>query len=224
MKVAPPIDHTVVHLVRHGEVNNPEGVLYGRLPGYHLSDNGCAMAQRLAEHFAGTNLTALRSSPLERARQTLEPIAGRHPHLEVQVDDLAIEAGNDFEGQVFGAANAALKRPANWWKMRNPLKPSWGESYKEIAARMRRAVLAAAEAAGEGGEAVLVSHQLPIWIARLDAEGRLLAHDPRKRQCNLGSVTSMHLRGTRLVRIEYAEPCADLIKPRDRGKAFSSGS
>ncbi|HUR72927.1 MAG TPA: histidine phosphatase family protein, partial [Sporichthya sp.] len=58
--------HTIVHVVRHGEVFNPEGVLYGRLPGYHLSELGVKMAERIAETFAGADIAALVSSPLER--------------------------------------------------------------------------------------------------------------------------------------------------------------
>lgn len=222
MKVAP--DHSVVHLVRHGEVFNPTGVLYGRLPDFHLSDNGRAMADRLGEWFAETPLTALRCSPLERARETLAPIAAAHPHLEVSLDERVLEAANDFEGQVFGAGNQALKRPANWWKLRNPLRPSWGEPFTQVRDRMVNAIADAALAAGEGGEAVIVSHQLPIWIARLDAEGRRLVHDPRKRQCNVASVTSLHLQKNRIVRVTYAEPAGDLVKAKDRGKSFSSGS
>ncbi|WP_022911136.1 histidine phosphatase family protein [Aestuariimicrobium kwangyangense] len=223
MKVAPPTD-TLVHLVRHGEVFNPTGVLYGRLPDFHLSDNGRAMADRLGEWFADVPLTALRCSPLERARETIAPIAAAHPELEVVAEPGVIEAVNDFEGQVFGAGNQALRKPANWWKLRNPLRPSWGEPFTHVRDRMVEAVAEAAVAAGEAGQAVVVSHQLPIWIARLDAEGRRLVHDPRKRQCNVASVTTLHLREGRVVRVSYTEPAGDLVKAKDRGKSFSSGS
>ncbi|MGJ6979905.1 histidine phosphatase family protein [Aestuariimicrobium soli] len=223
------VDHTLVHLVRHGEVFNPTGVLYGRLADFHLSDNGRAMADRLGEWFADKPLTALRCSPLERAQETMAPIAAAHPDLEVVIDERVLEAHNDFEGQVFGAGNQALRRPANWWKLRNPLRPSWGEPFTEVRDRMVAAIAEAAVAAREGaggsaGQAVIVSHQLPIWIARLDAEGRRLVHDPRKRQCNVASVTTLHLRDQRIVGVTYAEPAGDLVKAKDRGKSFSSGS
>lgn len=223
-------DETLVHLVRHGEVFNPDGILYGRLPDYHLSGNGRAMAARLGEHFAQRTLTHLRCSPLERAQETLAPIAGAHPDLTIVTDERVIEARNEFQGQVFGAGNRALKQPANWWLLRNPLRPSWGEPFTEIRDRMAAAIAEAAVAAGEGGEAVIVSHQLPIWIARLNAEGRSLVHDPRKRQCNVASVTTLHLRrgpldgAPRVVNVSYAEPAADLVRAKDRGKSFSSGS
>ena len=59
---------TVVHLMRHGEVFNPEGVLYGRLPDFHLSDLGRKMAERGAEFFAERDVTYVVASPLEIAR------------------------------------------------------------------------------------------------------------------------------------------------------------
>lgn len=219
----------IVHLVRHGEVHNPDGVLYGRLPDFHLSERGVAMAERVAEHFAtlrdqGATITHLACSPLERARETLAPIAAQFPELEPAIQPLVIEAANDFEGQVFGKGNKALKQPRNWWKLRNPMKPSWGEPYDELAERMRLAIRTCAEAAGPGGEAIVVSHQLPIWVARLDAEGRRLQHDPRRRECILASVTSFHVRRGRVVEVSYAAPAKDMIPAKDQRMNFSAGT
>lgn len=215
---------TTVHLVRHGEVHNPGAVLYGRLPGFDLSDRGRAMAQRVGAYLADRPIDVLATSPLERARQTTAPIAAAHPDVEVQVQPLLIEARNDFEGQVFGPRLQALRDPRNWPKLRNPLRPSWGEPFSQVASRMRTAIQVAAAQAGPGGQAVLVSHQLPIWIARRDAEGKPLVHDPRRRQCILASITSLHLQHGRVVGIDYAEPALDLIPVKDRAHVFSSGS
>lgn len=215
---------TLVHLVRHGEVNNPDGVLYGRLPNFHLTDRGRAMADRVAEHVADWELTHLASSPLERARETLAPIHARFEHLEPTLNPLVVEAANDFEGQVFGRTNAALRDPRHWLKLRNPLRPSWGEPFAEIAERMRLAIRTDALAAGEGGQALVVSHQLPIWIARLDAEGRRLPHDPRRRECTLASITTFHVREGHIVKVAYAEPARDLIPVKDRSMNFSQAS
>ena len=99
---------TIVRLVRHGEVENPAKVLYGRLPDFHLSELGQEMARRVADHLAGLPVTHLRSSPLERARETMAPIAARFPHLEVTPDVRVVEAANVFEGHVFGPRNAVL--------------------------------------------------------------------------------------------------------------------
>lgn len=219
---APAPDETVVHVVRHGEVDNPQGVLYGRLPGYHLSTNGLAMAERIGEHFRGTDLARLVSSPLTRAQETIAPVA-RGRDLDVVLDERVIEAGNRFEGQVFGRGNKALRNPRNWWLLRNPLEPSWGEPFDRIAERMRDAILAAATDAGPGNRALIVSHQLPIWIARLSVEGRRLPHDPRRRQCTVGSVTTFRVRDGRIVGLDYEEPCADLLRSGTAGDTISTG-
>ena len=197
-------DTTVVHLLRHGEVHNPDGVLYGRLPGYRLSTTGEAMALAAAEWFVGKDVTALVSSPLERAQQTAAPIADALS-LPIGIDDRLIEAGNAFEGMRVAGAAGVFGAPGNWWRLRNPFRPSWGEPYVEIAARMLAAVEAARDAA-RGSEVVLGSHQLPIWTTRLHLEGRRYAHDPRRRQCGLASVTSLTYDGDRFAGLSYAEP------------------
>lgn len=216
-------DTTTVHLLRHGEVHNPRGVLYGRLPDYHLSDLGRAMADRIAEHLAGTDVVHLVSSPLERARETAAPSADKLG-LEVAVDDRLIEAGNVFEGKTFGVGDGSLTRPGHWVHLRNPLRPSWGEPYVEIAARMMGAIETARDAA-RGHDALAVSHQLPIWTARSLATGRRLWHDPRKRQCALASLTSFTYQGDDLVSVSYEEPARDLLPaPAATGKKFVAGA
>lgn len=214
-------DLTIVHVLRHGEVFNPEGVLYGRRPGYHLSQLGTTMAKTVAEHLSDRDVAYLASSPLERAQETAQPIADACD-LEIHTDDRLIESLNVFEGQQFGVGDGALRKPSAWVHLWNPLKPSWGEPYVEVAARMRAAIQAARDAA-RGHEAVVVSHQLPIWVARLSAEGRPFVHDPRKRQCTLASLTSFHFDGPRLNQVDYAEPAGHLIPPRDRRAVFSAG-
>jgi len=195
---------TVVHLLRHGEVYNPGKILYGRLPGFRLSDAGEAMAEKAAAWFTDKDVTLLVSSPLERAQQTAAPIAAALS-LPVTIDERLIEAGNAFEGLKVGVGDGALRQPKHWWKLRNPFRPSWGEPYVEIAARMLAAVEAARDTA-RGHEAVLVSHQLPIWTLRLHLEGRRYVHDPRRRQCGLASVTSVSYDDDRMTGISYAEP------------------
>ncbi len=199
-----PADTTVVHLVRHGEVENPRAVLYGRMPGFHLSADGRVMAKAAADFLAGRDVVVLRSSPLERALETAEPIASQFG-LEVEIDERLVEPWNHFEGLTFGVGDGSLRRPAHWRHMWNPFRPSWGEPYAEIAARMRAAVSDVAVAA-RGHEAVCVSHQLPIWVARRSVEGRRLWHDPRRRQCALASVTSFTYRDGRVTGVSYVEP------------------
>jgi broad specificity phosphatase PhoE len=195
---------TVVHLLRHGEVFNPAGVLYGRLPGFRLSDSGVEMAKAAARAMAGRDVTYLVSSPLERARHTAEPTAAEFG-LEIAVDDRLIETHNVFEGRTVEWSPAALKHPHLWPHIYNPIRPSWGEPYTVVAARMMGAVLAARDAA-EGHEAVCVSHQLPIWTVRRWVERRRLWHRPDKRQCGLASLTSFTWYGADLVSVTYSEP------------------
>ncbi|MBL3668948.1 histidine phosphatase family protein [Streptomyces sp. M2CJ-2] len=222
-------DLTVVHLLRHGEVANPDGVLYGRLPGYQLSELGRRMAERVGEHLASRDVTHVGASPLERAQETAQPIAKVHG-LDIATDERLIEAENVFQGKTFGVGDGALRRPENWKHLVNPFKPSWGEPYIEQVVRMMGALDAAKDAA-RGHEAVLVSHQLPIWIVRSYVEKRRLWHDPRKRQCTLASLTTFTYRGDRIVSVGYSEPARDLVpvhllagaKPvKGKGKAFGA--
>ena len=212
---------TTVHLLRHGEVHNPTGILYGRRPGFVLSDLGHKMAQRVAGTIEDRDITHVVASPLERAQQTARPLADALG-LPIETDERVIESSNKFEGKNFGGGMGVLMRPSSWVHLWNPWRPSWGEPYKEVVGRMVAAVNDARRAA-EGHEAVVVSHQLPIWMTRLYAEGRRLAHDPRQRQCTLCSLTSFTFEGEKLRTITYSEPAADLIPVKDRKAVFSSG-
>lgn len=206
--MASPTTH--VHLVRHGEVHNPDGVLYGRLPDFHLSDLGRRMAERVAEYLVegGADVAHVVASPLERAQETAAPTATAYS-LPVHTDQRLIEAGNLFEGLQVAGGRGLFRRPQHVWLMRNPLVPSWGEPFRAQVDRMLEAADDAREVA-EGREAVLVSHQSPIWLARCGAEGRRLPHDPRRRQCTLASITTLVYLGADLVDVLYREPCADL--------------
>lgn len=212
---------TVVHLLRHGEVHNPDGILYGRLPDYHLSDLGRQMAERVAATVADRDITHLVASPLERAQETAQPSAAALG-LEIVTDERVIEAANHFEGQRFGVGDGSLRKPSAWKHLYNPFKPSWGEPYKDIVVRMLAAMHDAREAA-TGHEALIVSHQLPVWTARSYVEGRRLFHDPRRRQCSLASLTTFTYRGDRVVTVAYSEPAADLV-PVKAEKKFTAGA
>ena len=195
---------TTVHLLRHGEVFNPDGVLYGRLPGFRLSDDGQQMARDAAQALRGRDVAAVVASPLQRAQETARPIADVFG-LDVATDERLIESANVFEGMPFGVGDGALRRPANWKHLVNPFTPSWGEPYAEVAARMLAAVHDVRDRV-IGHEAVCVSHQLPIWTARRFVEGRRLWHRPDRRQCGLASLTSLVFDGAELVRVDYSEP------------------
>jgi broad specificity phosphatase PhoE len=211
---------TTVHLIRHGEVYNPTKVLYGRLPGFRLSDTGVAQAKVTCEFLAASasetararDVALLLSSPLERAQQTAEPFAAAFG-APVGIDPRLIESSNAFEGGVVEPGPGIFRHPQHWPKLRNPFRPSWGEPYEMIAARMMAAVHDARVAA-RGREAVLVSHQLPVFVTRRKAEARPLWHRPDRRQCALASVTSLVFESgpaggpetDRLAYIRYCEP------------------
>ncbi|MBP1162526.1 broad specificity phosphatase PhoE [Rhodococcus sp. PvR044] len=210
----PAESRTIVHVLRHGEVHNPKGILYGRLPGYRLSVTGQAQARTVASVLADHDITHVVASPLQRAQETASPIAGEHG-LTLVTDDNLIEAGNEFEGLKVSVGDGALRRPRHWWKLRDPFTPSWGEPYLQIAHRMLAAVNTARVAA-VGHEAVCVSHQLPVWTLRRFLQGERLWHDPRHRQCGLASLTSLVYEGDTLVDIVYSEP-AGASDPRVTG-------
>ncbi len=213
---------TIVHLLRHGEVHNPQGVLYGRRDGFHLSELGKKMAQRVADSIGDRDITHLVASPLERAQETARPLAEARG-LEIVTDERVIESANKLEGISFSqGAWSIIKRPRIWRHFYNPARPSWGEPHREIAARMMAAV-EDARVAAQGHEAVIVSHQLPIWTTRLHVEKRRGSLDPRKRQCTLCSLTSLHFVGDRITQVSYSEPAGDLIPVQDRSAPFSAG-
>jgi broad specificity phosphatase PhoE len=197
-----------VHLLRHGEVYNPDHVLYGRLPGFRLSELGERQAVAAAEWLAQRDIAYIVSSPLERAQQTAEPLAGKLG-LDIDVDERLIEADNHLQGRNVAGGKGLFKDVSNWKYFRNPIRPSWGEPYAQIAERVLAAARTAHERAG-GRDAVGVTHQLPIVCARRRARGQRLFHDPRRRECALASVTSFTFAGDDIVRVSYHEPAAAL--------------
>lgn len=204
-----------VHLVRHGEVYNPDGVLYEQLPNFHLSDKGKLMAMAAAQELKNQKapVKAVVSSPLVRAQESAVPFEELFK-LVKQTDQRLIEPTNAFRGRKMGAKHLALK-PHLWWHFRNPARPSWGEPYKSIVARMNEAMISAAESVTDG-DVVLVTHQLPIWITHLALETDSFAHDPRKRRCSLSSITTfLYLEG-KFSEVKYSEPAKD-IKAIDSG-------
>jgi broad specificity phosphatase PhoE len=179
------------------------------------------MAQRVADTIGDRDITRVVSSPLERAQETAAPLA-KARGVRVTTDVRVIESTNVFEGETFGVGDGVLRKPRAWVHLWNPFRPSWGEPYRDIVARMMAAVHEARDAAA-GHEAVIVSHQLPIWVTRLHVEGRSFLHDPRRRQCTLCSLTTFTFQDTRLATVRYSEPAADLLPVKGRSAPFSAG-
>jgi len=201
---------STVHFLRHGEVHNPEKILYGRQPGWYLSERGQEMAQTVAEWSKQFDLGAVFASPLQRAQETARPLAAAH-NLEIVTNENLIEAANVFEGKKFEMGSGVLRHPKSWRYLTRPWVPSWGEPYEEQVERMLAALFAARDAAN-GKDAFAISHQLPIWILRSAVEGRRMMHDPRKRECTLASVTSFHLDSNGDIEgVSYSEPARHLL-------------
>lgn len=197
-----------IHLVRHGEVHNPSGILYGRLPGYHLSELGVSMAALAARelHREGRDIARIISSPLERALESAEPI-GQALGLPVHTSDHLIEASSRLEGGQYSVSLRIIGKPRAWRHLVNPFRPSWGEPFTAVSHRMLAAMM---DAKGVDGDVVMVSHQLPIWLLHRHAIGKPLVHDPRRRRCALSSITTFEWLDDELVEVGYREPAAPL--------------
>lgn len=205
-----------IHLVRHGEVHNPEGVLYGRIAHFHLSERGHQMAQAAADELKNQrrNVTAIYTSPLLRTRESAEPIQAAFK-LDSVSDSRLIEPTNIFEGRRLGVKHVIV-RPHLFFHLRNPLRPSWGEPFEAIADRMIEAITELGQKTKDG-DLVIVSHQLPIWMVHRRLAGLRLPHDPKKRRCSLSSITSLEFdKHGQLIEVDYREPAASL-KSIDRG-------
>lgn len=202
----------LIRLVRHGEVHNPTGVLYGRLPEFHLSERGREMARLAAESLVGHDIRRVVASPLTRTRESAQPwLELFRPALGPQgleLDERLIEPTNVFEGT--NVRRAVRANPLLARHFRNPWRPSWGEPFASIAARMMAAVADAHDSV-DGGEVVLVSHQAPIWVAARTVQRKPLATDPRSRRCALSSITTLARRGGAFVEVDYQEPAAELL-------------
>lgn len=190
--------------MRHGEVYNPGRVLYERIPGYRLSEDGHRMARAAAHyvHSLERPVSTLVCSPLERTRESAEPFTELFG-LEPTADERVIEPWNAFAGKVM---RRAVVRPWNWHLLVRPSLPSWGEPYTSIVARMRDAMDELWHERTD--DVVIVSHQAPIWITHLSVAGLPLRHDPRTRRCALSSVTSFERVGDVWREVGYAEPAS----------------
>lgn len=191
-------------------MHNPEGILYGRIPGYHLSELGRSMAEVAAASLVGHPMIKLYASPLQRAQESAEPWAARFD-LPITTEERLIEPTNKFEGKKFEFGVGVLLHPQAWPWVLNPMKPSWGEPYVSVVKRMLAAI-EAARVSVETGEIVMVSHQMPIVMVQRAVAGKKPFHDPRKRRCSLSSITTLEKQGANFVEVSYQEPAAELLK------------
>ncbi|PKZ40584.1 histidine phosphatase family protein [Gardnerella pickettii] len=204
---------TTIHFVRHGEVENPNHVLYERLPGFHLSNRGLEMARATAKYIATVpqmrGISAIYSSPLERTQETAQQIANALQIGSIILDNRLIEAENNFRGKRIGYGEGALWKNNNWKLVSNLWKPSWGESYKSIAARVGD--FAREQVKNHPGEQIVaVTHESPIWSYRHLLETGHAEHNMLLRKTALASITSITYDCTNMnvLSITYVDPAA----------------
>jgi broad specificity phosphatase PhoE len=198
-----------IHLIRHGEVHNPGGVLYGRLPEFRLSERGHQMAELAAKDLLEQErkIGAIYASPLLRTRESAGHVQQAFS-LTPTPDERLIEPFNIFEGRKLSAGHILI-RPHLYFHLRKPSQPSWGEPFESIAARMLEAMQDAWQNT-QVGDAVLVSHQLPIVMVHRKLAGKKLSHNPKQRRCALSSITSFERRGDAFVEVDYRDPSSKL--------------
>lgn len=202
---------TTIHFVRHGEVENPNHLLYERLPGFHLSNRGVRMAKATAHYFATApqmrEISAIYSSPLERTQETAQQIASALQISPIILDNRLIEAENNFRGKRIGYGEGALWKNGNWKLVSNLWKPSWGESYKSIASRVGD--FAREQVKNHPGEQIVaVTHESPIWSYRHLLETGHPEHNMLLRKTALASITSItyDCETMRVLSITYVDP------------------
>ena len=188
-------------------------MLYGRLPGYGLSDLGRMMAKAAADDLVARRAPGRRADLVAAAAHAAVGRAGRAAfELEPTLDDRVIEPENRFEGKRMRGPGGALRDIRNWGLLVNPWEPSWGEPFRSVADRMMPAIEDAWSSV-DAGDVVIVSHQLPIWMVHRHLAGLSLSHDPRRRRCALSSITTLALQtapgsaaGRRFVEVGYTNP------------------
>ena len=154
---------TILHLMRHGHVHNPTHILYGRMPGFFLSEDGVAQARAAGEFLAGRPIAAVYSSPMERARQTADIVASYHEDMKPQVTDDLIEVSTPYEG------HPTAELAAKGWDLYTGNEPPF-ETPAVVLARVLRFFQDARERhAGE--EIVAVSHGDILVFSWLHAHG-----------------------------------------------------
>jgi broad specificity phosphatase PhoE len=196
---------TLAHLVRHGLVENPRRLVYGRLPGFSLSRDGRAQAEAAARRLGGRPIVALYSSPLERAQET------------AQVISAALGLPVNVREELTEAALAAVWEGLEWAHVRETHRAQWEtylhrpleltdipETVAALADRMAGAVRSLA-AAHPGAEVVAVSHGDPIKAGVIALTGGDLA-DLNRFYLPTGGIVSLRVGPQRAIIAERWTP------------------
>ncbi len=196
-----PVD-TRLYLVRHCDVRNPEGVLYGHLPDFPLSEKGVKQAHNLGKFFADKPVKVIYASPLERAQETAKIIQSYLKNVPIITTDELVEAKFGHYLQGVKPKDVPRKRPLWFVHKAWPGLLRRDESVKAMAARVRAPLTRLLrDYPGEGG--ICVSHGDPIqaFWTRLDGGRRFLRLD-----CAKGGMLELDYSGSKLVSKLYRAP------------------
>jgi broad specificity phosphatase PhoE len=150
---------TTIYLVRHGEVNNPDGIIYGRLSNFGLTQNGKNQSEKTAEFLADKHIDAIYSSPLKRTKQTAEILQKKLDIPEIYYSDQILEVRTSYEGGKFSKLDKLQSEV-----YLKPLDPS-DETLEQIAQRMM-IFLHGVINKNEGKHVVIVTHGDPIMALK----------------------------------------------------------
>jgi broad specificity phosphatase PhoE len=191
---------TVLHLVRHGQVDNPQKIVYGRQRGWRLSERGRAEAEAVARHLAGRPIARVYTSPLERAVQTATVIAGTCGG-EVEPRDDLVEALLCAPWEGLPWREVKRDRSREWARyLFRPLEVcEVAEDLAALAARMEAALRAIA-GAHPGQQVVAVSHGDPLKAGILALTGGDL-RELHRSPIPTGGLVSVEVDGPGLARV-----------------------
>ena len=191
---------TVLHLVRHGQVDNPQKIVYGRQRGWRLSDRGRTEAEEVARHLGGRPIARVYTSPLERAVQTATVIAGTCGG-EVEPRDDLVEALLCAPWEGLPWREVKRNRAAEWarYLFRPREVGEVAEDLEALAARMQKALRAIASA-HPGRQVVVVSHGDPLKAGVLALTGGDL-RELHRTPIPTGGLVSLEVEGPGIARV-----------------------
>jgi len=159
---------TTIYLVRHGDVHNPDAIMYERLPGFRLSDLGRKQAHDLGKFLADKKISTIYASPLERTNETANIIASYHPGVTIAYDERLLEVSTTARGK------KVVDLEAEHWNFYTPkYLENGGERLSDIWRRMST-VIREIVRKHKGQEIVVVSHGDPLMVTMIKHRGKRL--------------------------------------------------
>jgi broad specificity phosphatase PhoE len=196
---------TVIHFVRHGEVDNPARIYYGRLPRFGLSSTGLLQAEKTAQALKALNIRHVFSSPMLRARQTAKVINLTTGLNGVKISTLLNEVSTPYDGHPQADLFAR-----NWDIYTGT--PSSYEQPVDVLDRAKKFIQRIVSAC-PGQQVVAVTHgdiifYLALWAngfaATIENKGKLLIFGLPNNYPDHASITTLTVQGN-LVAVRYQQ-------------------